>query len=333
MGVVNKMKFDEKYYIEKASEEELESLDWSYLCDFNLTEHFIKKFKNKIYWKGLLLNQIYSEQLLDSCSDFIDFDLLAYKQIVSESFIEKYADRFSWCGWLTISAKQNLSESFIEKYLDRVCWTNIASNQKLSEEFIKKYKAVLPSEYIFRFQKISESFIEQNPEYANWFAISKFQKLSESFIEKHFSKLDKYNISKYQKLSDKFIQKYKDELFMNVIDDSWHYKSADFKKQKIIETNLYNEYYDDFFIGYKGIRLNRYSKYNFQYKYEKGGVYESWSDVSNEENSFGLSVWTESLAREYCDELVVRVKVKYEDVARIIHEGGKIRCFKIEILD
>jgi hypothetical protein len=31
--------------------------------------------------------------------------------------------------------------------------------------------------------------------------------------------------------------------------------------------------------------------------------------------------------------LVVKVKVNYEDVGRVVHEGGKIRCRKITILD
>ena len=50
-------------------------------------------------------------------------------------------------------------------------------------------------------------------------------------------------------------------------------------------------------------------------------------------NSFGLSVWTEEKACEYCNELVVKVKVNYEDVGRVLHGGGKIRCRKITILD
>ena len=64
-----------------------------------------------------------------------------------------------------------------------------------------------------------------------------------------------------------------------------------------------------------------------------GETYESFCDCSNKENSFGLSVWTEEEAREYCDELVVKVKVNYEDVGRVVDNGGKIRCRKITVLD
>ena len=62
-------------------------------------------------------------------------------------------------------------------------------------------------------------------------------------------------------------------------------------------------------------------------------IYESWCDCSSNENSFGLSVWDEPNAQGYSRELTVRVKVNYENVGRVVHGGGKIRCFKIEILD
>ena len=165
-----------------------------------------------------------------------------------------------------------------------------------------------------------------------WVDISKYQKLSESFIREFQDKVDWYWTSKSQKLSNEFIEEFKDKLDLNKIKESWHYKTTEEKKQAVIDTGLY-ECHENYFIAYKGIRSDRYSKFNFQYKYEKGGIYESWCDTSNDENSFGLSVWDEPNAREYCDELVVKVKVNYEDIGRVVHNGGKIRCFKIEVLD
>jgi len=44
-------------------------------------------------------------------------------------------------------------------------------------------------------------------------------------------------------------------------------------------------------------------------------------------------VWTYDKAKEYCDELVIKVKVNYSDVGRVVHDGGKIRCFKFTTLD
>jgi hypothetical protein len=113
---------------------------------------------------------------------------------------------------------------------------------------------------------------------------------------------------------------------------SWINKDAEFLKEQIISTGLY-ECHDDYFIAYKGIRSDRYSAYNFQYQYMPGETYESFCDCSTEKNSFGLSVWTKEEATKYCDELVVKVKVKYEDVGRVVNDEGKVRCRKITILD
>ena len=84
---------------------------------------------------------------------------------------------------------------------------------------------------------------------------------------------------------------------------------------------------------HKGIRKDRYSKMNFQYQYLKGETYEAHCDCTDEENSFGLSVWTKENAKEYCKDLVVRVKVNYEDVGRLVHDNGKIRVRKLTVLD
>ena len=158
-----------------------------------------------------------------------------------------------------------------------------------------------------------------------------YQKLSEEFIEKHVSEVDWYCISKYQKLSEKFIERHANELYAS-IHDSWNYKSADFKKAAVEATDLY-ECHKDFFYAYKGIRSDRYSKRNFQYRYMPGETYECFADASSDENSFGLSAWTKEEAEEYCSELVVKVKIRYEDVARVVHNGGKIRCSRLTVME
>ena len=116
------------------------------------------------------------------------------------------------------------------------------------------------------------------------------------------------------------------------IEDNWIYKDKEFLKQQVVESSLY-ECHDDYFIAYKGIRSDRYSKFNFQYQYLTGETYEAWCDCTDNENSFGLSVWTEDDAREYCNELVIKVKVNYEDVGRLVHDNGKIRVRKLTVLD
>ena len=135
----------------------------------------------------------------------------------------------------------------------------------------------------------------------------------------------------FQKLSESFIKEFQDYLG-DVKEKSWLYKDKEFLKQQVVESGLY-ECYDDYFIAYKSIRSDRYSKYCFQYQYLKGETYESHCDCTDNEYSFGLSVWTEEKARDYCKELIIKVKVNYEDVGRVVHQGGKIRCRKLTVLD
>lgn len=218
-------------------------------------------------------------------------------------------DNLTKDDWKYIPIYYELSESFIEKYKDEVCWENISHFQKLSENFIEKFH-----------HKI------------NWFYVSSYQKLSKNFIEEFQDKINWDYISAYQKLSEQFIEKYKDKLDLYSINDSWYYRSTEFKKEQVVDTKLY-ECYKDYFIAYKGIRSDNYSKFNFQYQYFVGNIYESNADYSDDEDSFGLSAWTYEKAKKYCDEKIVKVKIYYKDIARIVYNGGKIRCCKFEVLE
>ena len=205
-----------------------------------------------------------------------------------------------------ISTYQKLSEEFIREFQYRVDWDNISKCQKLSEDFIREFK-----------DKI------------DWGLISTYQKLSEEFIREFQCKVYLVRISAYQKLSDNFIEDFK----LTIDKDNWLYKSIDFKKQQIIDCGLY-ECHEDYFIAYKAIRNDRYSHFNFQYQYLPNEVYECHCDCTDDEDSFGLSAWTYEGAEDYNNRgLIVKVKVKYEDVGRLVHDSNKIRCFKIEVLE
>ncbi len=259
---------------------------------------------------------------------YSDWDDISIYQKLSEDFIERHKNNFNWHY---ISIYQKLSEVFIEKHSDKVNWHYISRYQKLSEDFIERHADKVNWNYISIYQKLSEDFIERHADKVHWHYISEYQKLSEDFIEKHKDKVDWYCISMCQKLSEDFINKYSDKLVHDIIRVSWLYKSTEEKKAAVISTGLY-ECHEDYFIAYKGIRSDRYSNYNFQYRYLPGETYESHCDFSSAENSFGLSVWTEKAATDYCNELVIKVKVRYEDVGRLVHDNGKIRCTRITIL-
>ena len=248
---------------------------------------------------------------------------------LSESFIEKFKDKLDW---FYISIYQKLSEPFIEKYHDKVDWFYISSCQLLSESFIEKYQNLLDWHDISIYQKLSEPFIEKFQNKVVWYNISRYQKLSEPFIEKFKYKVFWDKISIHQTLSDEFIEKHQLSVNKN---DLWQYQSEEFKKQKLIETKKY-ECYDDYFIAYKAIRSDRYSLFNFQYQYLPGETYESTCDCTVSEDSFGLNVGTYSFAKNYLGEkngIIIKCKVYYKDIGRIVHDGDKVRCFKIIVLE
>ena len=254
---------------------------------------------------------------------------LSLCESLTEDFIQEFKDKVDWT---CISRYPHLSEDFIRKFADRVDWYYISAYQYLSENFIREFADRVAWDWIVKYQPLSEDFIREFKDKVNWYYISAYQHLSENFIREFKDKVNWFWISRCQHLSKEFIEEFKDKIHMNFIDDSWHYKSVEEKKKAVERTGLY-ECHDDYFIAYKGIRKDRYSRFSFQYQYLKGHTYETWCDCSANEDSFGFSAWTKTGARDYCKELVVRVKVRYEDVGRVVHNGGKIRCFKIEILD
>ena len=250
----------------------------------------------------------------------------SYQQPISEEFIERNSSLVNWCS---VSLYQKLSEEFIERNADRVDWACISKYQKLSEEFIERHADRAEWDCISKYQKLSEEFIERNSSLVNWRYISEFQKLSEEFIERNTDRVSLPWINYYQKLSEDFRLKHN----LKTPENNWFHTDKETKRNAIADCNLY-ELDGDYVIAYKGIRSDGYSKYNFQYHYELGGIYEAHADQNlGHEGSFGLSAWTEKKAREYCDEKLVKVKIHLDDVAALVHNGGKIRCTRFEVIE
>ena len=262
-------------------------------------------------------------------ANYDNWERLSLCESLTEDFIQEFKDKVDW---FSISRYPHLSEDFIRKFADKVDWYYISAYQSLSEDFIREFQDRVAWDWVVKYQPLSEDFIREFKDKVNWNYISANQHLSENFIREFKDEVNWAWISAYQHLSKEFIEEFKDKIYMNFIADSWHYKSIEEKKKAVMDTGLY-ECHDDYFIAYKGIRKDRYSRFSFQYQYLKGHTYETWCDCSSNESSYGFSAWTKEGAREYCKELIVRVKVRYEDVGRVVHDGGKIRCFKMEILD
>ena len=308
----------------------MDEVDWAKISyGVKLTENFIREFANKVTWGYISECQTLSESFIREFSDKVSWWWISQNQTLSENFIREFKDNVNWGH---ISRSQKFSADFIREFKDSVNWDYISHYQQLSEDFIREFKDKLNWLCISSNQKLSEDFIREFSDKVNWAYISAYRKLSEDFIREFKDKVAWWCISRYQKLSKSFIREFKDRLYIHLIEDNWNYKDTEFLKQQVIDTGLY-ECHKNYFIAYKGIRRDRHSAYNFQYQYITGETYEAWCDCSSGENSFGLSVWTKEKACEYCNQLVVKVKVNYKDVGRVVHNGGKIRCKKITILD
>ena len=311
---------------------ELEDLKTVFVDDY---EKYIEM--GTIDWEAVSTYEQLPDWFIKKHINDINFLCISRCHVLTDEFLLKFRKEVNWNQ---ISMYRKLSEETIRNFASYVDWVFISTYQKLSEKFIDEFKDYVSWEHISWCQMLSESFIEKHWQYLSWDGIAIRQKLSPEFIYKWKDKFYIKNILPYQKVSDDYIKYVKEEApeLLYLTDDNWIYKSAEEKKQAVVDTGEY-ECYDDYFIAYKAVRTDGYSFYNLQYKYEKGGIYESWCDCSDKDDSFGLNVGTNDYAQEYGlfsnneNYKILRCKVKYEDVGRVIDECEKVRCFKIEILD
>lgn len=141
------------------------------LIEANLPENFIENHMGK---------------LIDACGAAF-WKILPERQVLSENFIAKYADKIDWH---VVSFYQVLSEDFIDRNYDKVDWNSISSGQDLSEKFIEKHIDRVNMTGICFKQKLSESFMEKHAGILDWYGVSCFQDVSKKFIIKHADKID-----------------------------------------------------------------------------------------------------------------------------------------------
>lgn len=299
--------------------------DLSYL-NSPLPEEFIEKYSEEVDWKGISIYQHLSESFIEKHADDVNwYDISSY-QWLSESFIDKYSDKIKW-EFAVIH--QKLSEKLIEKYLGYINWYKASTYQQLSEKFIDKYSDIVDWVQISSWQKLTEDFIESHADKVNWICVSIYQQLSENFIRKHKNELALDDIARHQVISLNFAKE------LGIADIFLKHnnclKPVSYWKEAVENTELY-ECHEDYFIAYKGLRFNRYGRKIFLYQYLPGKPCECFSDYSDDKHSFGLSAGIKETAENYCDKLVVRVKVYYEDVTAV-NDNGEIRCKKMTALE
>ena len=312
----------------------------------------IYKFENLDRFDfNVISSQCYlSEEFMERFANKLNWEFISRWQRLSNGFIRKFKYELDWRQMVSTQA---LSEDLMEEHAQLIDWGNVARYQKLSEEFISKFKDRLFWGDVVNYQKLSEKFIEDNFKHIVRYGCSLviFQELSEEFIEKHIEMIIAgsmsthrniaINILCHQKLSKKFREKLRKGILQGssnkpILKNNWLYATVATKEKYIVEKTSYKIKEDEggkYILAHKGIRSDNYSKYNFQYKYEIGQEYESNCDCYLEvDNSFGLSAWTLKDAKNYCNEKIILVKIYLKDIGAIVHDGGKIRCFKFKVM-
>ena len=88
--------------------------DWILISKKNLSEDFIREFKDKVFWY-----------------------FISKYQTLTEDFIREFKHKVYWS---CISRFQTLSEDFIREFQHKVVWVWISRYQTLSEDFIREFQ-------------------------------------------------------------------------------------------------------------------------------------------------------------------------------------------------
>ena len=234
--------------------------------------------------------------------------------------------------WWWISAHQKLSEPFMERHAERLDWWWISAHQKLSEPFMERHAERLNWGWISARQVLSEPFMDRHAERLDWWSISHYQVLSEPFMDRHAERLDWFYISRHHRLSEPFIEKHVERLPENLRENNWLYADREAKirhiREKAPEFSIQEDELGPFILAWKATRSGGRSDFDPSIVYAMGETREARCDCRmDENNSFGLSAWTEEGAKSFIPggELY-RVKIYIDDIGAMVHDGKKIRC-------
>ena len=110
------------------------------------------------------------------------------------------------------------------------------------------------------------------------------------------------------------------------------------KKQHISQIGLY-EIEDDYITAYKSVRMNNSSWCDASLIYEIGKDYLTFCDYNNDnKRGPGFSAWTIDGAQNYPSPTlnnrnILKVKIHLDDLGACVHNGHKLRCKKLTVID
>lgn len=192
---------------------------WSELCEeIQLSDQFIRRYRNYVDWFKISLYQSPSVQLLCDFFQMFDWSVLSRNKNVIEKdeMLHLFEKFFDWqqiskwktlsidflrefgnkLEWRAITGNGFLTEKMMDEFRDKIYWDKLASDHYLSENFIRKHKDRFDWERISYFQNLSEEFVEEMEDYIvwNWFNPDKktYANYSEEFKKRYAKKMANY---------------------------------------------------------------------------------------------------------------------------------------------
>ena len=181
----------------KQSENKMTFGDWEGVSrEKDLSEEFIREFKNDLEWFSVSKFQKLSESLIVELKGYVNWLGVSKYQKLSENFIRENVVNVCW---EYICIHQKLSENFLREFQDRVYWGIISSQYKLTDEFLIEFKDMVNWEYYFRFQEPSFYITKK--------IISKSDDIRIKNIKtSHFNEIQKQEIEKLLAIKYMFIK-------------------------------------------------------------------------------------------------------------------------------
>ena len=102
----------------------------------NLSEEFIREFKNEVFWDYISKHQNLSENFIIEFEGYVFWDYICKYQKLSEGFIREHQDKVDWDN---ISCYQKLPDDFLLEFNKMINWHCYFSTQVASYLIMRKF--------------------------------------------------------------------------------------------------------------------------------------------------------------------------------------------------
>ncbi len=201
--------YTSKIFTDTFIDENNEKIDWNLLVKTQeLTAHVLQKYKKKLPWKNIYVQQRLPDEYILMNSREIIWDLIIYNKKYDDNFFEEWAE---FINWKKLAEIRKLSFRLIEQFHFKIGWKLICQTQKLSEEFISaNIKKIQWSELSYNLADYSINFIKKYENKISWKNASESENLPLEIIEEFQHKVDWSSVCKDNKnLNFDFVIKYR----------------------------------------------------------------------------------------------------------------------------